>query len=89
MYNTLPNAIVNVYLSHKVGIVATHKGRIYQAVCIEELPSHYQNLTFDKFCREHFIKGQDFAMLLMSYNAKNKDPILAEVKPPRSKLKVT
>lgn len=85
----LPNAIVNVYLSHKVGIVATHKGRIYQAVCIEELPSHYQNLTFDKFCREHFIKGQEFAMLLMSYNAKNKDPILAEFKPPRSRLKVT
>lgn len=85
----LPNTTVNVYLSHKVGIVVTHHNKIYQAICIEELPSHYQNFTFNQFCREHFAKGQEFAMVLMSYNAKEKDPILAEFKPPKSRLKVT
>lgn len=85
----LANTVINVYLSHKIGIVATHHGKIYQAICVEELPSHYQNLAFNDFCHEHFAKGQKFAMVLMSYNAKNKDPILAESKPPKSRLKVT
>ena len=72
----LPNANITIYMSNKIGIKVIYKDKRYDAVCIEDLPSSYKNLTFNKFCKEHSAHTLKFVSLLMNYDAKQYSPLL-------------
>ena len=72
----LPNANITIYMSNKIGIKVIYKEKRYDAVCIEDLPSSYKNLTFNKFCKEHSAHTLKFVSLLMNYDAKQHNPLL-------------
>lgn len=72
----MPGAKVNVYLSHKIGIVVVYNEKRYNVVCIESVPSTYSTLSFRKFCKEHQSEVKAFASDLCSYNSKNNNPLL-------------
>ena len=51
--NILPGAKVDVYISHKIGIIVLYNKKRYKVICSEDVPSKYSTLTFKKFCKEH------------------------------------
>ncbi len=72
----LPNVKITIYMSNKIGIKVIYKDKRYDAVCIEDLPSNYANLTFNKFCKEHSVHTLEFVSVLMEYDAKQHSPLL-------------
>lgn len=74
----LPGAKVEIYMSHKIGIIALYKERRYSVICIEDVPSKYSNstLNFDKFCKDHQANVNAIATSLCSYNSKEQLPLL-------------
>lgn len=72
----LPNAKITIYMSNKIGIKVVYKDKRYEAVCVEDLPSSYANLTFNKFCKEHSAHTLEFVSVLMKYDAKQHSPLL-------------
>lgn len=72
----LPGIKVNIYMSHKIGIIVEHKEKRYNVVCIESVPSSYSTLNLKKFCKEHELEVIEFATNLCSYNSKEKAPLL-------------
>ena len=72
----IPGAKVNIYLSHKIGIIVKYNEKRYNVVCIENVPSTYSTLNFQRFCKEHQPEVLQFATGLCSYNSKENDPLL-------------
>ena len=74
--NILPGAKVDVYISHKIGIIVLYNKKQYEVICSEDVPSKYSTLTFKKFCKEHQAKVLEVATNLCSYNSKEQYPLL-------------
>ena len=74
--NILPNTKVDIYISHKIGIIVEHKQKRYKVVCLDNVPSSYSTLNFNKFCKEHQLEVNKFATNLCSYNSKEYSPLL-------------
>ncbi len=72
----LPNVKVNIYISHKIGIIVEHKEKRYKVICIDNVPSSYSTLNLNKLCKEHEPKIKQFAIDLCSYNSKENEPLL-------------
>lgn len=72
----LPGAKVDVYISHKIGIIVLYNKKRYEVICSEDVPSKYSTLTFKKFCKEHQAKVLEVATSLCSYNSKEQYPLL-------------
>ena len=72
----LPNVKVNIYISHKIGIVVEHKEKRYNVICIENVPSSYSTLNLKNLCKEHQLEVKIFATNLCSSNSKENDPLL-------------
>lgn len=72
----MPKSKVNIYISQKIGIIAEHNNTKYNVICSDNLPSVYKNKTADKFFQEHCQEVLSFALSLLVYNAKEKEPLL-------------
>ena len=72
----LPNTKVNIYMSHKIGIIVEHKERRYKVISLESVPSTYSRLNLTKLCKEHELEVKEFATNLCSYNSKEYSPLL-------------
>ena len=72
----IPGAKIDIYMSHKIGIIAVYKEKRYQVLCIEDVPSKYSTLNFNKFCKEHQVSVKKIATNLCSYNSKEHSPLL-------------
>ena len=74
--NILPNTKVDIYISHKVGIIVEHKQKRYKVVCLDNVPSSYSTLNLNKICKEYQLEVKQFATNLCSYNSKEYSPLL-------------
>lgn len=74
--NILPNAKVNIYISHKIGIIVEYKEKRYNVICLENVPSSNSTLNFNKVCKDHQLEVLNFATELCSYNSKANVPLL-------------
>ena len=72
----LPNVKVNIYISHKIGIIVEHKEKRYNVICIENVPSSYSTLNLKNLCKEHQLEVKIFATNLCSSNSKENAPLL-------------
>ena len=72
----LPNVKVNIYISHKIGIIVEHKEKRYNVICIENVPLSYSTLNLKKLCKEHELEVKAFATNLCSTNSKENAPLL-------------
>lgn len=72
----MPKTKVNIYMSQKIGIIAEHNNTKYKVLCSDNLPNTYKNKTADKFFKEHSQELFTFALSLLTYNAKEKEPVL-------------
>lgn len=72
----MPKTKVNIYMSQKIGIIAEHNNTKYKVICSDNLPNTYKNKTADKFFKEHSQELFTFALSLLTYDAKEKDPVL-------------
>ncbi len=72
----MPKTKVNIYMSQKIGIIAEHNNTKYKVICSDNLPNTYKNKTADKFFKEHSQELFTFALSLLTYNAKEKEPVL-------------
>ena len=75
-YFELPKTKINIYISQKIGIIAEHNNTKYKVICSDNLPNTYSNKTAAKFFQEHYQEVQGFALSLLIYNAKEKEPLL-------------
>lgn len=74
--NIMPKSRINVYISKKIGIIAEHNNTKYKVICSDNLPNVYSTISMNKFYQEHSEELYSFALKLLSYNAKEKEPIL-------------
>ena len=74
--NILPNTKVNIYISKKIGIIAEHNNTKYKVICSDNLPNHYSTLIMNQFYQEHYQELVSFAVNLLSYDAKENEPLL-------------
>lgn len=72
----MPKSKVNIYMSQKIGIIAEHNNTKYKVICSDNLPNTYTNKTADKFFQEHSQELFTFALSLLTYNAKENEPVL-------------
>ena len=72
----MPKTKVNIYMSQKIGIIAEHNNTKYKVICSDNLPNTYKNKTADKFFKEHSQELFTFALSLLTYDAKEKEPVL-------------
>ena len=72
----MPKTKINIYISQKIGIIAEHNNTKYKVICSDNLPNNYSNKTADRFFQEHYQEVQSFALSLLIYNAKEKEPLL-------------
>ncbi|MEI3395125.1 MAG: ISNCY family transposase [Clostridia bacterium] len=72
----MPKTKVNIYMSQKIGIIAEHNNTKYKVICSDNLPNTYKNKTADKFFKEHSQELVTFALSLLTYDAKEKEPVL-------------
>lgn len=72
----MPKTKVNIYMSQKIGIIAEHNNTKYKVICSNNLPNTYKNKTADKFFKEHSQELFTFALSLLTYDAKEKEPVL-------------
>lgn len=72
----MPNTKVNIYISKKIGIIAEHNNTKYKVICSDNLPNHYSTLIMNQFYQEHYQELLSFALKLLTYDAKEKEPLL-------------
>lgn len=72
----IPKTKINIYMSQKIGIIAEHNNTKYKVICSDNLPNTYSNKTADKFFKEHSQELYAFALSLLTYNAKENEPVL-------------
>lgn len=74
--NILPGVKVDIYMSKKIGIVVMHNDTQYKVVCAEDIPSKYSTLNLNQFYKEHSLAVEAFAEQMLTYNAKQYEPLL-------------
>lgn len=74
--NIMPKSKINVYISKKIGIIAEYNNTKYKVICSDNLPSKYSTLSMNEFYKEHYQELLSFALSLLTYNAKEKEPLL-------------
>lgn len=74
--NIMPKSKINVYISKKIGIIAEYNNTKYKVICSDNLPSKYSTLSMNEFYKEHYQELFSFALSLLTYNAKEKEPLL-------------
>ena len=74
--NIMPKSKINIYISKKIGIIAEHNNTKYKVICSDNLPSKYSTLNMNQFYKEHYQELYSFALDLLTYNAKEKEPLL-------------
>ena len=74
--NIMPKSTINIYISKKIGIIAEHNNTKYKVICSNNLPSKYSSISMNKFYKEHYHELYSFALSLLTYNAKEKEPLL-------------
>lgn len=74
--NIMPKSKIDIYISKKIGIIAQHNNTQYKVICSDNLPSKYSTLNMNKFYEEHYHELYSFAVNLLSYDAKEKEPLL-------------
>lgn len=72
----MPNSTVNIYISKKIGIIAEHNNTKYKVISSDNLPSKYSSLSMNEFYKEHYQELYSFALDLLTYNAKEIEPLL-------------
>lgn len=72
----LPRVRVNIYISKKNGITVIHNNTKYKVICIDYLPSNYSTQSFATICNESASSINNFVLELLSYDAKDNEPIL-------------
>jgi len=72
----LPNIKVNIYMSKKIGIIVEHNNTHYKVVCVDNLPNKYSTLNLDKFYKEHSLETSNFVEEMLTYDAKQYEPLL-------------
>lgn len=73
----LPGVKVNIYISHKIGVIVEYKEKRYKVICIENVPSSYSTLNLRKISKEHELVIKEFATNLCSFNSKEREPLLS------------
>ncbi|MFA7515056.1 MAG: ISNCY family transposase [Bacilli bacterium] len=73
----LPNVKVNIFISHKIGIIVEHNDTRYKVVCINNIPNTFASINLNKLCKEHSLEVKEFATKLCSSNSKECEPLLA------------
>ena len=56
----LPNVKVNIYISHKIGIIVEHNQKRYKVICLDNVPSSYSTLNLNKLCKEYELEVKEF-----------------------------
>ena len=74
--NIMPKSKINVYISKKIGIIAEHNNTKYKVICSDNLPSKYSSISMNEFYKKHYQELNSFALELLTYNAKEKEPLL-------------
>lgn len=74
--NIPPRSKIDVYISEKIGIIVIHNNTTYKVICSDNLPNYYTTLSINKIYQEHCQELYSFALSLLSYNAKEKEPVL-------------
>lgn len=74
--NIMPKSKINIYISKKIGIIAEHNNTKYKVICSDNLPNTYSTISMNKFYQEHLQDLYSFALNLLTYNAKEKEPLL-------------
>lgn len=72
----LPNVKVDIYLSKKIGIIVEHNNTQYKVVCIDNIPNTYSTLNLNKFCKDNSLDVNQFVETLLTYDAKQFEPLL-------------
>ena len=72
----LPGAKVDIYISHKIGIIIEYKQKRYKVICLDNVPNRYSTLNLNKICKEHELEVKEFATNLCNYNSKEFSPLL-------------
>lgn len=72
----LPNVKVDIYMSKKIGIIVEHNNTRYKVVCIDNLPEKYSTLNLNKFSKDHSVEVNNFVEEMLTYNAKQYEPLL-------------
>lgn len=72
----LPNVKVDIYMSKKIGIIVEHNNTQYKVVCAENVPNKYSSLNLTKFCKDHSLEVNEFVENMLTYNAKQYEPLL-------------
>ena len=72
----LPGVKVDIYMSKKIGIIVEHNNTQYKVVCADNLPSKYSTLNLNQFYKEHSLELHAFVEEMLSYNAKQYEPLL-------------
>lgn len=71
-----PKSKINIYISKKIGIIAEHNNTKYKVICCDNLPSKYSSTSMNEIYKEHYQELYSFAINLLTYNAKEKEPLL-------------
>lgn len=74
--NIMPKSTINIYISKKIGIIAEHNNTKYKVICSDNLPSKYSSISMNEFYKEHYQDLYSFALSLLTYDAKEKEPLL-------------
>ena len=74
--NIKPKSKINVYISKKIGIVCEYNNTKYKIICSDNLPNTYTTINMNKLYQEHYQEIYSFALKLLTYDAKEKDPLL-------------
>lgn len=72
----LPKAKITIYMSEKIGVLVLYNNKRYKAICVDDLPSRYTAINFDKFCKKHTEETKKFVVMMMRYDAKANEPLL-------------
>lgn len=72
----LPGAKVDIYISHKIGIIIEYKQKRYKVICLDNVPNRYSTLNLNKICKEHELEVKEFATNLCNYDSKEFSPLL-------------
>lgn len=67
---------VDIYISQKIGIIVLHNNTKYKVISADNLPSKYSTLNFNQFCKEHSLEIETFVYKMLSYDAKQNEPLL-------------
>lgn len=72
----LPGVKVDIYMSKKIGIIVLHNNTKYKVVCADNVPNKYSALNLNEFYKEHSLEVETFVEEMLSYNAKQYEPLL-------------